>query len=77
MSDHITVNVTCPACSHESSRIKLPDNATDDSTAHCEGCGAELGRYGDIKARAMELAKEEAARQFRNAFKGVKGWKVK
>jgi len=55
----------------------LPDSHTDDDIAKCKECGFEFGRYGDIKAEAMEAAKSEATDCIKDVFKGMKGWKVK
>jgi hypothetical protein len=55
----------------------IPDDATDDSPVTCSGCGAELGRWGDLKAAASNAAaekfKESIATTFGKAFEGVDG----
>ncbi|GAA6196664.1 hypothetical protein NBRC116598_21080 [Pseudophaeobacter arcticus] len=76
-SDYINFSITCPSCGLKSSEIKLPDNPTDDSIARCKGCDIEFGRYGDIKAEAMKLAKDELSGMFKDTFKGMKGWDIK
>lgn len=75
MTDEIKVTFSCLNCG--GSILELPDDYTDDSTAKCKSCGTEFGRYGDVKAKAMDAAKNEVSAMFRNAFKGLKGWTVK
>lgn len=75
--DRINVTFSCPSCGADPATLELPDDHTDDSIAHCKGCGVSFGRYGDIKSRAMETARDAAQKMLRDAFKGVKGWKIK
>lgn len=77
MSDQITVTFECRNCGASPATLKLPDNHTDDDIARCEGCDFEFGRYGDIKAEATEAAKAEVTDRIKDAFKGMKGWKIK
>ena len=56
--DHITFTFKCLDCG--GTVLELPDNATDDSIAVCKSCRRSHGRYGDIKVKAMELAKAES-----------------
>lgn len=71
------VNVTfkCPKC--EGTVLTLPDNPTDDSEATCKQCGVSFGRWGDIKRRARDAASQSVKDEFRKAFKGIKGFKIK
>jgi len=75
MTDKINVTFDCPRC--HGSIIELPDNSTDDSVAKCKGCGVSFGRFGDIKAKATKVAADEIKQVARNAFKGIKGFKLK
>jgi hypothetical protein len=74
-TDKVQVKFTCKECG--GTVIELPDNHTDDSIAKCKGCGIEFGRWGDIKAKSVGLVKQQVIADFKNAFKGKKGWKVK
>ncbi|MFK4522820.1 hypothetical protein ABIF90_000801 [Bradyrhizobium japonicum] len=49
---------------------------TDESHAACKDCGADFGPYGDIKKRAIDLVKSDVNRKIKEAFKGVKGFKI-
>lgn len=73
--DKVSVTFTCSKCGP--TVLELPDDHTDDSIAKCKICGAEFGRFGDIKAKAVETVKAEVVGQFKDAFKGLKGWTVK
>jgi len=77
MGDKITLTYECKVCGAKPATLELPDGHTDDSIAHCKGCGAELGRYGDIKAKAMQMAKAEVTRMIKRGLKGSKGFKIK
>lgn len=73
----INVTFSCPSCGADPAAIELPDNYTDDSIAHCKGCGVGFGKLGDIKKRAAKTAKDAAQKALRDIFKGRKGWKIK
>ncbi|MEQ6204238.1 hypothetical protein ABMC88_14450 [Sulfitobacter sp. HNIBRBA2951] len=77
MSDQITVTFECKVCGSSPATLELPDNHTDDDTAKCKSCGFEFGRYGEIKAKAMEAAKSEATDRIKDVFKRMKGWEIK
>ena len=77
ISDQIKLTFSCGACGVDPATLELSDDYTDDSIAKCKACGVEFGRYGDIKAKSMGMAKAEVSKMFRDAFKGLKGWKVK
>ena len=36
--------------------LALPEEYTDGSIAQCNDCGADIGRWGDIKAEARKKA---------------------
>lgn len=73
--DQLEVTFTCQECG--GTVLNLPDDYTDDSIAECKDCGAEFGRWGDIKDKAMGLAKDRVSTMLKDTFKGLKGWKVK
>lgn len=75
MADELEFKFECPKCG--GTVIELPDDYTADSTAKCKQCGVSFGRWGDIQAKAMDLAKEHVRERFRSTFKGLKGWKLK
>ena len=47
----------CPKCG--SNKFVVPDNSTDDSLVTCADCGAEIGRWGNIRVGILEEAKTE------------------
>ena len=61
----------------QAASVEIPDDPSDDDIAKCQACGFEFGRYGDIKAEAMNAAKADITGRFKDAFKGLKGWKIK
>ncbi|TAI61848.1 hypothetical protein [Bradyrhizobium sp. Leo170] len=73
-TENVSVNFKCPKCG--CAIISLPDDHTDESHAACKECGADFGPYGDIKKRAVDLVKSEVNRTIKEAFKGVKGFKI-
>ena len=74
--DRINIEFSCKACGASPATLALPDDHTDDSIAKCKSCGADVGRYGDIKAAAIEAAKGEMSAALKGVFKGLKGWKI-
>ncbi|QNQ62425.1 hypothetical protein IB024_01300 [Brucella sp. 6810] len=74
-TDKITFNFKCPKC--EGTVIALPDDPTDESIVTCKSCGVSFGPWGDIKARAMQMAKDNIRSEFKKSFKGMKNWKFK
>lgn len=75
MSDQINVTFKCQSCG--GTVLELPDDYTDLSIAKCKGCGIAFSTYGEIKAKAMDLAKKEVNTMFKKAFKGIKGFNIK
>lgn len=75
--DRIDVTFTCQACGTTSTTLSLPENPTDDSIATCKNCGAEVGRYGDIKSHAKKAAVDALRKGLKDTFKSIKGFKVK
>ena len=58
-------------------KLDLPEDYTDADHAKCGRCGADFGAYGDIKKKAMRLAKSDPRDVFRDYVKGRKGWTLK
>lgn len=65
--DHISVKFTCKKC--RGTVLEIPDNYTDNSIATCKGCGAKVGRWGDIKAESLKLAKSKVESALKDIFK--------
>lgn len=74
-TDTAEVKFTCKECG--GSVLKLPDNHTDGSIATCQQCGVPFGRWGDIKTKAVGMAKDQMIDMMKDAFKGIKGFNVK
>ena len=77
MSDQINVTFECKNCGAKPATLEFPDDFTDDDIAKCKSCGFEFGPYGEIKAEAMDMAKAEVSAMVKDAFKGLKGFKIK
>ncbi|WP_299649363.1 hypothetical protein [uncultured Tateyamaria sp.] len=77
MSDQINITFECKNCGAKPATLELPDDHTDNDIAKCKGCGFEFGPYGEIKVKAMEMAKAEVSGMVKAAFKGLKGFKIK
>lgn len=75
MSDEMKITFQCKKCG--GTTLELPDDYDDNSVAKCKSCGTEFGTWGEIKAKGMEAAKAEISKKFKDAFKGLKGWKVR
>ena len=69
-SDKIGVTFSCKVCGASPTTLTLPDNHTDDSMAVCKACGAEVGRYGDIKAEAKRIVVGKMRAEMKRAFRG-------
>lgn len=67
--DTVSVTVKCPSCGADPATLELPDNYTDNSMAKCKRCNADIGRYGDIKAKAVDAVRKDVVAAFRKAFK--------
>ena len=46
--------IECQVC-HQANGVELPGSPTDDSIARCRACGADFGRWGDIKDAAARI----------------------
>lgn len=76
-ADNVTVTFKCLNCGADPATLRLPDDHTEDSIAECKSCGFKFGRYGDVKAKALAAVKDDVQASFKNAFRGLKGWKIK
>jgi hypothetical protein len=74
-TDKVEIKLKCKACG--GTVIELPDNPTDASIATCKSCGVAVGRWGDIKATAVDTVKAGIRADFKKAFKGLKGFNIK
>ena len=54
----IEVTFECQYCG--GTVLALPEDYTDESIAQCNDCGADIGRWGDIKAVARKQAVDDA-----------------
>ena len=68
--DQITITFECLNCG--GTVLELPDDYTDDSIAVCKSCLHPHGTYGDIKAKALELAEQEVLRVAQASFDRIK-----
>jgi hypothetical protein len=73
-SQNLPVTIKCRKCGGD--MLVLPDNPTDDSIVTCQSCGIEVGRWGDIKAAALNTVQEKITEdikgKFRESFKDFK-----
>ena len=53
----IEVTFECQYCG--GTVLALPEDFTDESIARCNDCGADIGRWGDIKAVARKKAVDD------------------
>lgn len=71
----MSITFKCPECG--GTVLELPDNYNDDSIATCKSCAVSFGRWGDIEAKGVDVAKAEVNRMIKEAFEGIKGFKLK
>lgn len=74
-TSQVSVKFECKKCG--GTTLILPDNPTDSSIVSCKSCGTEFGKWRDVKAKATKLVADKVKADFKSAFKGLKGWKVK
>ena len=67
MKAELEIKFECVECG--GTILALPDDYTDDSIAKCESCGQEFGRFGDVKAKAMEVAGDKVVATLKASFK--------
>jgi len=73
MSDTVTLNFSCPRCNGE---VTWPEDAINETPIVCKTCDIQYGTHAELKALAMSKAKAHAEKMVKDAFKGLKGWKV-
>ena len=73
--DQISVNFNCSKCGKTTLEVSEP--VTDNSTVKCKSCGAEFGRWRDVKAKATKVVADKVKADFKKAFKGTKGFTIK
>jgi uncharacterized Zn finger protein len=73
--DEISVKFDCSKCGKTTLEVSEP--VTDNSTVKCKSCGAEFGRWRDVKAKATKVVADKVKADFKKAFKGMKGFTVK
>jgi hypothetical protein len=44
-------------------RITVPDHSTDESIVTCTCCGADLGRWGNLRVGILDVAKKTPPRK--------------
>ena len=55
-------------------KLTIPDEATDNSPVTCSGCGAEIGRWSDVKAAIYKATEEKFAESLKDTLgDAVKG----
>ena len=64
----IPVELSCGKCGNKA-LVAEPDLA-DDSTVRCTECGTHIGRWGDVKKRALEASAEEIKKRIKDTFGG-------
>ncbi|PWE18249.1 hypothetical protein DDZ18_01175 [Marinicauda salina] len=74
--DFIDISFECGNCG--GTVLTTPDDEiTADSVMSCKDCGAQIGTFGEIEAKARKAAADHMQGELRDAFKGLKGWKLK
>ncbi len=61
----------CLVCG--STKIVGPDDMTDNSPVVCGDCGADLGTYGEVKAKLLASARDSALQTVKLVT--GKGWR--
>lgn len=74
MTDKMKVTFTCPKCGP--TVLSVEDEGDDSCHATCKSCGLDFGPLGAIKERARTEGQEKLNQMVRDAFKGVKGFKL-
>ena len=64
---NVPITFECQKCGGK--KLELPDDPTDDSIAKCTSCGAEFGRWGDIREAAANAVGEAAVKSMRKSLK--------
>ena len=66
--------IECQVC-HQANGVELPGSPTDDSIARCRACGADFGRWGDIKDAAARIIATRTL--LRRVLSGSVFWSVR
>jgi len=74
MTDEITLKFECGKCGPTILEVSEP--RTDESTVMCKTCGSAFGSWAELQAKAKKVAGDKIRADFKNAFKGLKGWKI-
>ncbi|QDA35649.1 hypothetical protein FA743_00765 [Paracoccus gahaiensis] len=71
-TDLVDLPLSCSSCGADPLQVAVSDPVSDDSDATCADCGAQLGRFGDLKAQGMDALKAAVEKAGIEAFKGIK-----
>lgn len=72
VSEVVDLPLSCSSCGADPLQVAVSEPVSDDSTSTCADCGAELGRFGDVKKRGMDALKAAVEKAGIKAFKGIK-----
>ena len=61
----IPVEFCCGNCG-EKALLAEVDTLTDDSIVSCTACGANVGRWGDVKQQTLDLSAEELKKRLKD-----------
>ncbi len=61
----IPVEFRCGKCG-EKALLAEGDTLTDDSIVSCTACGANVGRWGDVKQQTLDLSAEEIKKRLKD-----------
>ena len=76
MSEQIVANFACPKCGCNPIILSFINvKITDASIACCKNCGAELGKYSDVRKRDAETAAEKMKQEIFTSGQSS-GWKM-
>ena len=65
----ISVEIRCSNCGKKSLVAEGEgDNPADDALVTCTSCGAEAGRWADVKQKVLESSKEQIIERLKNQF---------
>lgn len=68
--DKIELTFSCDACGADPATLTMDETKGDSAIVSCKACGQEFGTYGELQAKAMEMAKAEMMSLMKDAFKG-------
>ncbi len=61
----IPVEFRCGKCGEKALRAE-GDTLTEDSIVSCTACGANVGRWGDVKQQTLDLSAEELKKRLKD-----------